>query len=67
MCLAIPGKIKKIEGLKATIEYPGETRIAFLGKDVEVREGDFVMVQMGAVIKKVSEREAKISWKAWKV
>ena len=47
------------------IEYPGETRKAFLGDDIKVKPGDYVMVQMGVVVKKISAREAKLSVKAW--
>jgi len=65
MCLAIPGKIIKIDGMEALIEYPGETRRAFLGDDVKAKINDFVLVQMGVVIKKISAKEAKISLKAW--
>lgn len=65
MCLAIPGKIIKINGREALIEYPGENRKAFLGDDVKVKLGDFVLVQMGVVVKKISAKEAKVSLKAW--
>ncbi len=65
MCLAIPGKVIKIEGRKFTIEYPGETRFALDG-GIPVKLGDFVMVQMGIVIKRISLKEAKTSWNAWK-
>ena len=50
MCLAIPGQIKKIEGYKATVKYPGEERFALVG-DEKVKKGDYVMVQMGIVVK----------------
>jgi hydrogenase assembly chaperone HypC/HupF len=65
MCLAIPGQIKEIKGLQATIAYPGETRKAFLGNDIKVKPDDYVMVQMGVIVKKISNREAKISLEAW--
>jgi hydrogenase assembly chaperone HypC/HupF len=65
MCLAIPGKIKQIDGREALVEYPGETRRAFLGDDVKAGAGDYVMVQMGVVVKKLSAKEAKLSLKAW--
>ena len=65
MCLAIPGKIKQIDGREAMNEYPGETSTAFLGDDIKVKPGDYVMVQMGVVVKKISAREAKLSVKAW--
>jgi hydrogenase expression/formation protein HypC len=66
MCLAIPGKIIKIEKGKATVEYPGQTRLALLG-DEKVKVGDYVMVQMGIVIKKLSSKEASFAQKAWKI
>lgn len=65
MCLAIPGKIIQIDGMQAVIEYPGESRKAFIGDDVHAGVGDFVLVQMGVVVKKVSAKEAEISLKAW--
>jgi hydrogenase expression/formation protein HypC len=64
MCLAIPGKILKIDGQKATIQYPEEQRFAMVGGE-EVLVGDYVMVQMGIIIKKLSEEEAKVSAQAW--
>ena len=65
MCLAIPGQIIKVEGHKATVKYPGETRDVLLG-DEKVKKGDYVMVQMGIVVKILSKKEALQSLKAWK-
>lgn len=65
MCLAFPGKIKKIEGHKVLVEYPGQTRQALVG-DEPVEVGNFVMVQMGIVVKVLSKEEAKEALKAWK-
>ena len=65
MCLAIPGKIVKIEGRRVMVEYPGkEVRLALVG-DEPVKVGDYVMVQMGIVIKIISPKEAKVALKAW--
>ncbi len=64
MCLAIPGKIKKISGQKATVAYPGETREVLLAGETP-KVGDFVLVQMGIVIKILSVSEAKVARKAW--
>lgn len=66
MCLAIPGKIEKIEGRKATVKYPSESRFALVGED-NVKKGDFVMVQMGIVVKVLTASEARRSFKAWKM
>ena len=65
MCLAIPGKIIKLDGMEVLIEYPGENRRAFLGDDVKAKLGDYVLVQMGVVIRKLSVRQAKASLQAW--
>lgn len=64
MCLAFPGKIMKIEGLKAFVEYPDKIRPALIG-DKSVKVGDYVMVQMGIVIQTVSKSEARKSKEAW--
>jgi len=65
MCLAIPGKIKQIDGREALVEYPQEVRRAFLGDDVPAQVGDYVMVQMGVVVKKLTAKEAGMALKAW--
>lgn len=64
MCLAFPGQILKIDGHKATVKYPGEIRDVLVG-DEEIKKGDFVMVQMGIVVKIVTAKEAKRSLKSW--
>jgi hydrogenase assembly chaperone HypC/HupF len=64
MCLAIPGKVTKIEARKATIEYPCETREALLG-DESITVGDYVRVQMGIAIEKISAQEALEAQKGW--
>ena len=58
MCLAIPVKITKISKGQATVAYPGESRQVLLG-DQQVKVGDFVLVQMGIVIQKLSPKNAK--------
>lgn len=64
MCLAIPGKITKIDGRQATVQYPGEIRQVLTGGE-SVKVGDWVMVQMGIVIKVLTPEEADMSQKAW--
>lgn len=64
MCLAIPGKIKEIEGQKVVIDYLGETREALAGGE-KVRVGDNVLVQMGVVVKILTNEEAEVARKAW--
>lgn len=64
MCLAIPGRVKKIEGRKLLIEYPNEEREAHDG-GVDVIPGDYVLVQMGIVVKKLLKKEAEEALKGW--
>lgn len=58
MCLALPMKIKKIDGAKATGEAGGllrEIRLDFLP---EAQPGDYVMVHAGFAIQRMTEEEA---------
>lgn len=58
MCLAIPMKITKIDGLTATGEAGGllqDIRIDFLE---DVKSGDYVTVHAGFAIQKMTEQEA---------
>jgi len=64
MCLAMPGKIIKIEGDTATIEYPGETRTALI-VDEEYEVGDYVFVSEKIIVQKIPEKEAIDSLRAW--
>lgn len=64
MCLAVPGKVKKVDGNVVTVSYPGEDREVFSG-GIEVEVGDYVLVQMGVIVKKIPKNEAKIAIKAW--
>lgn len=66
MCLAIPGKVINIKGHKATIKYLDEEKSALVG-DEKLKKGDYVMVQMGIVVKILTESEAQKSLKAWNV
>ena len=66
MCLAIPGKVIKIDGHKILIQYPAEERQALIGNEA-LQVGDFVMVQMGIVIKVLTEQEAVEAQQAWNV
>lgn len=65
MCIAAPGQVTKIEGHKATVKYPGESRDVLVGDD-KIKKGDYVMVQMGIVIKILSKKETKEALKVWK-
>lgn len=64
MCLAFPGKVIKIDGKKATVKYPLETREVLVGEDgIEI--GDMVLVQMGIIIQKITQDQGDTAQKAW--
>ena len=64
MCLAIPGKVVKVEKGFATIDYSGEQRKASI-ELVDVKPGDYVVVQAQFVIQKIPEKEAIEAIKIW--
>lgn len=64
MCIAVPGKVLKIEGQQATVKFPGVIQKALVS-DMDINIGDFVMVQMGIIIKTVTKSEAEESYKFW--
>lgn len=64
MCIAAPGKIIKVDGKAATVEYPGTTRQVLIGNE-SVKIGDWVLVQMGIIIKILTPEESAASQKAW--
>lgn len=58
MCLAIPGKVEKIENDRVIIDYGIEKREADSSL-IEIKEGDYVIVNAGFIIEKIPEKEAK--------
>lgn len=59
MCLGIPGKVVKVEGDVAEVDFWGVKRKASLLLVPEVKEGDYVLVHVGFVITKLQEEEAQ--------
>jgi len=64
MCLAVPMKIKEIDGFMARCEARGIERDVslFMLQDETPTVGDFVIVHVGYAIQKISEEEAHSSW-----
>ena len=63
MCLGVPGKIIKIEGVGALVDFWGARRWIRLDTiDEEVTPGDYVLAHVGFAIKKIppSEIEATL-------
>jgi hydrogenase expression/formation protein HypC len=66
MCLAIPGKIVEIKNKTAIVQYPKERREVMLDPHLHVKKGDYVLVQMGIIMQKISKKKAFESQAAWK-
>lgn len=58
MCLAVPGKIVKIDQDEAVIDYGAEQRTAKI-LEGDYQEGEYAIVQGGIVAIKIPEDEAK--------
>lgn len=56
MCLAFPGKIKKIIGQNAVVDFDGVEKEINISLVSDVKKGDFVIVHAGFAIEKVSKK-----------
>ena len=65
MCLAIPGKVIKIENGKVTVDYIGNVTRQAMTADQKVSVGDYVLVQMGLVVRVMNKTEYKQVMSAW--
>jgi len=59
MCLAIPGKIKKIEGNTAFFNYDGHEYKADISLAPEVKKGEWILMHDGRALSKITEEEAR--------
>lgn len=65
MCLAVPGKIIKIEGDTGEIDFGGVIRKANITM-VDAKVGDWAIIHAGFAIEIMDEEEAKITLDLWK-
>lgn len=66
MCLAIPGKVKKIfNDRTAEIEISGIIKKASLDLINQVKEGDYVLLHAGFAIEVIDQEEALKIFRAW--
>ncbi|MBU3091203.1 HypC/HybG/HupF family hydrogenase formation chaperone [Clostridium sp. CF011] len=61
MCLAVPGKVLKIDENKGVVEIGNMKREVFMHLLPDVSVGEYVLVHAGCAIQKVDEEEAKIT------
>ena len=59
MCVAIPAKVKSIEGHLAEVEVGGISRTVSLQLTPEARKDDYVLVHAGFAIHVIDEQEAR--------
>jgi len=60
MCIAIPYKVIEVKGeYQAEVEVAGNRRTVSLEIFPQVEVGDWVLVNLGFVMSKISEEEAK--------
>ncbi|MFH1721293.1 MAG: HypC/HybG/HupF family hydrogenase formation chaperone [Candidatus Altiarchaeota archaeon] len=59
MCYAIPGKIIKIDGKSAKIDYEGVTKSANIQLIDGAKIGDYVLVHAGFAIEKLDQKSAE--------
>ncbi len=57
MCVAIPGKVIKMDGTKATVDFSGNIVVAEAGL-VDVKIGDRVLVHAGCIIQTMDDKLA---------
>jgi len=57
VCLAYPGKIKKIKGDKAMVDFSGIVKEVNISL-AKVKAGDYVIVHAGFAIQKMTKEDA---------
>jgi hydrogenase expression/formation protein HypC len=58
MCLAVPGKVIRIDGKDAVTEILGSERSVSIELLDNVKPGDYVLIHAGCAIQVVDEEEA---------
>ncbi len=66
MCLAVPLRIKEINGEDAVAERDGVSRKIKVGFIKDPKPGDYVIVHAGFAIERVDEQQAIDDLEAWK-
>ncbi len=59
MCVAIPAKVTRVEGVMADVEVGGVLRRVSLQLTPEAKKDDYVLVHAGFAIQVVDEEEAR--------
>jgi hydrogenase expression/formation protein HypC len=65
MCLAIPGKITRIEGDLAEVDFGDGTRRQVNISIIDAKVGQYIIVHAGFAIEILDEEAAKETLKLW--
>jgi len=58
MCLGLPGRVLRVDGLEATVDFFGVARQVRLDVvDAPVAEGDYVLNHVGFAIRRIPDEE----------
>jgi len=66
MCLAVPLRIKELDGTDAVVERDGVSLRVKVNFIREPKVGDYVMVHAGFAIEKVNEKQAEEDLEAFR-
>jgi len=58
MCLAVPGKVLKIDNCKGIVEIGNMKREVFMHLIPDIKVGQYVLVHAGCAIETIDEEEA---------
>ena len=59
MCLAIPGKVIKVDGDQATLDYGEEQRVVGAQFAPDLKVGEYVLVQAKMIVQKIPKEQAE--------
>lgn len=57
MCVAMPGRVVKVDGTKAEVDFSGNLVHAEAGL-VKIKPGDYVLVHAGCILQVMSEEDS---------
>jgi len=66
MCLAIPGKVLRVNGEKALVDFGGVRREVIVSLLEDVKPSDYVIVHTGYAIGMMDRKEAQETLRTWR-
>lgn len=59
MCLAVPGRVVRLEGVDARVDFSGTKRSVRMDMLPSAKIGDYVIVHAGFALQVLDEKEAR--------